>query len=423
MGISQIIEEAMQRCYEESLHDDLLNSFRIKAWDRFLEMGFYPKGANPFTKKFEKIFDKNLNLVCHTKDEKENISSYVLPECAHSYIVFINGHLEHSLSDISGFEDADLYSLNDAMDSFGIFLQGRFLQRINQEKDPFAILNTAIYSKGAFFYLPSHQKGKSPLQIIHVIDEEKAYYCPRVQIVLSEGASLDFLNTYIIKKNVQTEGFFYNYMMDLSLDRKAKVNLYNYHDNSSEGFIFESLRADLKKEATLKSVSVVCGKNVYQNYQVDLLERKSEVSLQGLSLLKGKELSKTDICIFHKAEECLSDQLFKSALKDESAYYFSGKIFVQPVAQKTLAYQFNQNLLLSENAFCQSKPNLEILADDVKASHGMTATELNQDQLFYLTSRGVTEKEAKNLLVDGFCRQIIEQCKIASLQKKIIDGL
>ena len=135
------------------------------------------------------------------------------------------------------------------MDSLGIFLQGRFLQSIDQEKDSFAILNTAIYSKGAFFYFPSFQKGNSPLQIIHIIDEPKAYYCPRLQIVLSEGASLDFFNTYIIKKNVEENGFFYNYMTDLSLETKAKGNLYTHHQNKAEGIIFESLRADLKNEA------------------------------------------------------------------------------------------------------------------------------------------------------------------------------
>ena len=423
MGISQQVEDAMQRCYEGSLHDDMLNSFRIKAWDRFLQTGFCLKNMSPFIKKFEKLFDKDLDLVTYSNEEKENISSYILPESSNSHIVFVNGHLDKSLSNISAFEDADLYSLTEAMDFFGIYLQGRFLEGIDKEKDPFAILNTAIYSKGAFFYLPAFQKSKSPLQVIHIIDKSKAYYSPRLQIVLSDGASLDFINTYIVKEKVSKEEFFYNYLMDLSLDTKSKATLYNHHQNSSEGFIFESLRADLKGEADLKSVSVIQGKNIYQNYSVDLLETKSRVSLQGLSFLKDTELCKTDICITHAAEDCFSDQLFKAALTGESRNYFSGKIFVKPVAQQTVAYQMSQNLLLSEKAFCQSKPNLEILADDVKASHGMTATELNPDQLFYLTSRGLNPGEAKNLIVEGFCKKIIDQCKVPFLKEKMLHGL
>lgn len=413
--------ENMQGCYESSLHDDLLNTFRIKAWDRFLELGLPQKKTDSFFSNIRDLYGKELSLACIKKYEKNDIKTHILPESLHSHIVFVNGHLEKELSDISAYDDADLYSLNEAMETFGIYLQGRFLKNINQEKDPFAILNTAIYSKGAFFYLSSYQKTKNPLQIIHIIEEKQAYYCPRVQLYLSDETHLDCINTYVIEN--KDTSFFYNYMMDISLGRKAKFCISTHQKNDSRGFLFEGLRAEVKKEAKLDAIIFSQGKNIRHDYQVQLLETKAEAKLSGLALLENEDFCKTNILIHHKAEECLSDQLFKSVLNGMSEYNFSGKIFVDPIAQKTLAYQLNQNLLLSDQAVCQSKPNLEILADDVKASHGMTATELKEDQLFYLASRGISKKEAKDMLIQGFCKTVIDKCPIPSLKKKMIDEL
>lgn len=420
-NIDSIFLEKLQGWYEASLHDDLLNTFRIKAWDRFLELGLPKKKSDNFFSSITDLYDKDLALAYNAEYAKEKIFPHILPECTCSHIVFINGHLNIKLSDISAYKDADLYSLNEAMETFGIYLQGRLIKNLQQEKDPFAILNTAIYSKGAFFYLSSYQKTKSPLQIIHIIDEACVYYSPRLQLYLSDETSLDCINTYVIEK--KETAFFYNYMMDVSLGRKANMTLSSHHQNHSKGFLFEGLRAEVKKEASLELVTFSQGKNIRQDYQVQLLETKAKARLNGIAYLDNSDFCKTNILIHHMAEDCLSDQLYKSVLNGKSVYHFAGKILVDAVAQQTLAYQLNQNLLLSDTALCQSKPNLEILADDVKASHGMTASELKEDQLFYLASRGISKQEVKHLLIEGFCKIVIDKCPIASLKKKMKDEL
>jgi len=206
------------------------------------------------------------------------------------------------------------------------------------------------------------------------------------------------------------------------LDQRACLDISSYHENR-EGWVFEGLRAHLKKSSKLDLLSFSSASRLRQDYQVKLLEKNAEAKLKGVSFLRGNDFCKTDIKMHHQAEGCLSDQHFKSVLKENSQFLFNGKIQVDSVAQQTEAYQLNQNLLLSDDVYCRSNPNLEILADDVKASHGMTATELDTDTLFYLTSRGLSKKMAKEMVVEGFCKEVLHKCKLDSVKEKMLKAV
>jgi Fe-S cluster assembly protein SufD len=144
------------------------------------------------------------------------------------------------------------------------------------------------------------------------------------------------------------------------------------------------------------------------DYRVAMSGENSEALLHGLLTLKDRREAHNNILIDHQAPHCRSNQLFKGVLSDVSRSSFEGKILVRQEAQKTEAFQLNNNLLLSERANADSKPNLEIFADDVKASHGATIGQLNAEHLFYLKTRGLRDIEAKKLLVNGFCREILD---------------
>lgn len=416
---SQFIE-SMQGLYECSLHDDLLNSFRIKAWDRFKEVGLPNRKSAFYHSSFSDLYQKEYVLACPSQLDKQAVASYVYPECKGSYLVFNNGHFSAELSDTSAFLGAEVYSLDQAMQTYGIYLQGRLNKRIKEEQDPFASLNTAIYSEGAFVYLPSSSNVEKPLQIIHIIDQNGVFYSPRFQLFTSEKTSLRITNTFVVN---EAKDFLYNYQMDVSLDRESNVNITSYHESEKAGSFFEGLRASLKKEAKLEYLSFSKASSLRQDLQVELLESKSSACLKGVGFLSDDKLSKTDINIHHKAEDCLSDQHFKSVLKDQSQFFFNGKIQVDQIAQQTEAYQLNQNLLLSDDAVCQSRPNLEILADDVKASHGMTASQLEEEKLFYLTSRGLSPQMAKELLIEGFCKKVIDHCLVETVKQKMLKDI
>jgi Fe-S cluster assembly protein SufD len=150
-----------------------------------------------------------------------------------------------------------------------------------------------------------------------------------------------------------------------------------------------------------------------------LLAEGGDVAIEGLSWLKGNDHSHVHVVVDHKAPHCTSNQHIKMVLSDASRSSFTGKIVVQQIAQKTVSYQLNNNLLLSDSAQACSKPGLQILADDVKASHGATFCQLDEEQLFYLRSRGLTEEAARSLLLFGFCNEIIERVSLSSLQKTL----
>ena len=142
--------------------------------------------------------------------------------------------------------------------------------------------------------------------------------------------------------------------------------------------------------------------------RIELLEENSEALLQGLWRLKEKKECHTHTLVQHLAPHTRSRQHYKGVLQEEAKSSFTGKIYVHPEAQKTEAYQLNNNLLLSPQSKAYSKPNLEIFADDVKASHGATIAQLNAEDLFYLQSRGLTKKEAQEFLIEGFCKELGE---------------
>lgn len=152
-------------------------------------------------------------------------------------------------------------------------------------------------------------------------------------------------------------------------------------------------------------------KALRQDYRVDLVGEMADAKLSGLSLLSGLKQCSTNVLISHIAPHTTSMQLFKAVLDDFSQGSFQGEIFVAKEAQKTQAYQINKNIILGKRAIANSKPNLQIFADDVKASHGATISQLDENVLFYLKSRGVSADAAKRLLLDAFCKEITDRCQ------------
>jgi Fe-S cluster assembly protein SufD len=176
----------------------------------------------------------------------------------------------------------------------------------------------------------------------------------------------------------------------------------------------------LKKESKLHSYFATFGSPGFRrDYSVALLGERSEAHLKGLTALGGKAESHIHVHMDHIAPLCQSRQFFKNVLIEKGRSSFTGKIYVRRPAQKTEAYQLNKNLLLSDLATANTKPNLEIFADDVKASHGATVAQLDEDQLFYLRTRGIPCSEAKGLLTMGFCQEILEDIPVPSLRNTL----
>ena len=303
-------------------------------------------------------------------------------------LVFIDGF----------FQDARLPAplvcspLDGAIRSYGLFLQARLAKLIKEETDPFAALNGAFQGRGAFLYIPP--KCKAALHLAQIFTGG-GMASPRLHVYLGRGSELRLTQVSEGKSG------FCNELFDFVLDEGARLSFIDH-----AGGDLQAIRAMLKKDSYLKTVSL--GQHTRVSMKVQLAEENSEAQLYGLARLYGETESHVHATVEHASPHTRSRQHFKTVLQDRSRFSFEGKIRVLPAAQKTEAYQLNNTLILSDGASANAKPNLEIFADDVKASHGATVGQLDEEQLFYFRSRGIDLAQAKELLTNGFCKEILD---------------
>ncbi len=394
------------------------NAFREKSWARLLELGLPTKSDEAFRYvPLRELYKASFGLSPFAPMEKESFADAILPECVHSYLVFVDGHFSPVLSDLSALPpQIVLLPLEEAMRSHGSFLQQHLARSLKEENDPFALLNLALHQKGVFFYLPPHLQMPCPVQVLHLFSGKQAVVsCPRLHLVLGAQSKLSCVTT---SYGQGTQLFVP--ATEITLEEGAKLEWIQAVECPADSWQLESVRASLKKNARLCARNFTFGaKAVRQSYRIVLKGEEASADLNGLWVLKGNHTAHVHAVVEHEAPSTRSMQLFKGVLSDASQSSFEGKILVRKEAQKTQAYQLNKNLILSQGAIANSKPNLEVFADDVKASHGATVSQLNPDQLFYLSTRGIDRITAQHLLVSGFCREMIEPIPYHSLFQRL----
>jgi Fe-S cluster assembly protein SufD len=398
----ELFQKSLKNLYTPK---DLLRS---RAWERFLQIGLPKKGSEAFAHvPLQDLFAMALEAKKEQELRAEEISRFIPKECKESSLVFLNGNFSPFLSSLKALPNKSvLLPLEQAKVSYYTLLQNRFERTIERESDPFALLNAALYEEGVFLYVPS--KVRLTLHCLDLIasENENSFIAPKLAIFLGAHAEMELkIETRSLTKGSSLTTSY----LDASLEEGAKLKISRRFNEEERSWRFDSLRATLKRESSLSCISS-CegGKSVRQNYSIELLGEKSEVELKGLTVIKENRKAQTDVRIEHQVPNTRSMQHFKNVLYDASRTSFSGKIVVLPEAQKTNAYQRNENLILGEHAIAYGKPNLEIFADDVKASHGATVGQLDKRQLFYLQSRGIEKEEAKEMLIAGFCRDILD---------------
>jgi Fe-S cluster assembly protein SufD len=347
---------------------------------------------------------------------KEQIAPFILPESRRSVAVFVNGHFAPELSSFEGLpKKVVAIPLQDALRSFGSFINNQVAKLLQEEVDPFAALNAAFSPRALFLYVPPNTIFEAPFQILQIIGEQAEMCCPRLELFFGALSEAHVVGTAAYL--AESSGFL-NATAHFILEEGSKISYSRLLLNApSQVWHLDATRATLKKDSTFNSYIVQQGAETYRDdYRIALVGPNAEVYLAGVGMLSKKRESHTHVFIDHQSPECRSMQLFKGVLNDSSRASFEGKIYVQRAAQKTQAFQLNNNLLLSDDARANSKPNLEIFADDVKASHGATVGQLDADQLFYLTARGLALAAAKNLLVQGFCHEVIDQIPVQSIR-------
>lgn len=358
------------------------------------------------------------NLIDATVSQ-DMVDDYAVPEADGQRVVFVNGRFSAELSDLSAIsEKVEMGSLADAElpapvnDHLGE-IAGYYAD------DYFLNLNSAGFSDGAYLVIDEETAVEGALQILYVSTESGQAFAahPRNLVVVGQGSKATLVETYV---GPHSGVYFNNVVDEISVADNATLHHSRVQRDSMRAFHMGRTAIDLKRGATYDSQTISLGArlsryDVYANGD----EEDIDCTLDGLAVLSDDQVSDTHTVMDHRKPHAGSHQLHKMILDDNSHAVFNGKIFVQQHAQIIDAYQLNRTLLLSDNAKVNTKPQLEIFADDVKCTHGATIGQLEPDQLFYLRSRGLEEGVARDLLVYAFAAEVIETIPVESLKKSL----
>lgn len=330
-------------------------------------------------------------------------------------LVFINGRFDASLSKFIS-AGLQVHPLEDAKEHADL-VKKYFGHSAGYLKDGMHALNTALMQGGAFVYIPEGTELAHPVYVYHITDtrSQNALALPRSLVFVGKNAQLHWVENFVTLGNGES---LTNQVTEAVVDTDARFYHYKIQQDGPQGSLVSSTHIRQIGKSLANSVAISLDGHIVRNNTHMVMEAEyCESHLYGLYLLQGKTHVDNHTIVDNVMPNCYSNELYKGVIGGEATGVFNGKIFVRQDAQKTNAYQSNKNILLSETASMNTKPQLEIFADDVKCSHGCTIGRLDEEGLFYLQSRGIPEKQAKSLLLRGFTSDILEKIELEAIRE------
>lgn len=356
------------------------------------------------------------------KVSKEDIKKFILDDLNQILLVFVDGFFRGDLSTLPANKKDGVFigSLRQAIIDNHIEIDklGNSFQELNEV---FVNLNTAYFRDGAFIFIPDNTKSEKfvHLMFISTSDSQAGFSNFRNLIVVGKNSSLKFIETSHLLG--QSERII-NTVTEVFCDDDSIIDSYRFHNESAELYSINYTNVVAKKSSVFNNNSLTLrSKFQRNNMSINLMDEHSEANLMGMYFLEGKDYVDNHTLVNHIAPNCRSDEIYKGIIDEKATAVFNGKIFVRPNAQKTLAYQSNKNILLSNDATIYTKPQLEIFADDVKCSHGATSGSIDENALFYLKTRGISETKATALLLNSFIADIVQKITIPELRDNIFE--
>jgi Fe-S cluster assembly protein SufD len=345
-------------------------------------------------------------------------------------IVFLNGIFHPELSIVPEIKGVTISSLRDAFSSNHALVEKHLGKLVNYSEEHFAALNTAFINDGAFIHVQKNVQVTEPIyiQYFFTASDVNAFTQTRNLMVIEDGASIQIAEDFRNASNITVQ---YNHVSEVYVGKNATVDIVKLQLEVSNAICVHTLEAQVERDgrasaATITFASPNTGTGnalIRNNATVRLIGENAHADLNGLYFGKETALIDNHILVDHVAPNCTSNQLYKGVLNDESTGVFNGKIFVKPDAQKTNAFQSSKALLLSNDASINSKPQLEIFADDVKCSHGAAIGQLDENALFYLRARGIAKEEATQILTYAFAHEVLDHVKSKPIRQFLCDKL
>jgi Fe-S cluster assembly protein SufD len=394
--------------------DNYFDSIRQKAFQAFNQKGI-PTTRHEEWKytRIGSLFNKEYGLpVKISAISKKEIDSVRLPGFKNANeLFFVNGIFSDSLSTIRSAELVVLPLEEAAKNEYRNIVSNNLGHSSNYLKDGINALNTAFLQGGIFIHVKKGCTVEHPVYIYNILNaaEGNVFSQPRSLVYIDENARVQIAETY---STIGQNESFTNQVMEIVVEKDARLEYYKIQNDAAHASQVSTTHIRQIGQSHVHTVIIsLNGSIVRNNLDIILEAEHCEAHLYGLYFASGQSHIDNHTTVDNVKPNCLSNELYKGILDDKASGVFNGKIFVQPNAQKTNAYQSNKNVLLSDSCSVNTKPQLEIFADDVKCSHGCTVGRLNEEGLFYLRSRGISEKIAKSLLVHAFAIDILEHIK------------
>lgn len=410
-----VFENEMNGESKTAVHD-----IRKKALKTFEEMGFPTKrdeewkytNLKPILKHDFRVFPKTEKAL-----EFKDVKQYFLNEVDTYKVVFINGVYSSWLSDTTHV-NYDVCTFSSAIKRFPEVLEKHF-STIAPENEAMIALNTAFAKDGAFIRIPKNQVVGKPIEMVFLSTDEgmELMIQPRNLVVAESGAQVQIIERH---QSLSTSTVFTNSVTEIYAASNARISLYKVQNDQKAACLVDNTSVSQEKDSNVNvGTFSFGGKLTRNNLNFFMNGENVESHMDGITIIEEGQLVDHHTLADHKHPHCYSRELYKGIYDDNAKGVFNGKVMVHRDAQKTNAFQQNNNILLTDKSSVETKPQLEIFADDVKCSHGCTVGQLDDDALFYLRSRGVPEKEAKAMLMYAFSNDALEHVHIPELKKKL----
>ena len=367
------------------------------------------------SRPFKPVFEPTRNGLT-----ADSLSRFPFADLAAIRLVFLNGHFSPDLSTLGAVpEGVTVVNLAAALADNVPVLEQHLGRHAQNQASPFTALNTAFFQDGACIHVLPGRVVERPIHLLYLStsNESGATAQPRTLVVAESGSEVTVIETYV---GVVNGPYFTNAVTELVLGENAVVEHVKLQAESSSAYHIATIHAQLGRNSNLVAHSIATGAKLSRNnIRTALAGEGVECVLNGLYLTRDEQLADHHMVVEHAQPHCNSHEYYNGILEGRSKGVFHGRILVRQAAQKTDAKQTNKNLLLSDEATVDTKPQLEIYADDVKCTHGATVGQLNEESIFYLRARGIGVETARRMLIHAFAGEIIERIRHMPVREEL----
>ena len=406
---------------ENTSFDNSILDIKDQAIKVFETEGFpSKKDENWKYTSLNSVTKPDYSLVSHADDaiEFKDVKQYFLNDIDTFKIVFIDGVYSSYLSETTH-DGVDVCLLSSAL------TKPKFKQVIDvyfnkiAKKESLTALNTAFAKEGAYIYVPKSRAVNKPIQIVHLSTGSEANLMlqPRNLIVAEENAEVQVIERH---QSLSSNAVFTNSVTEIYAGKHARVDYYKIQNDKENASLIDNTHIDQQESSEVSVHTFSFGGKLTRN-NLNYYQNGEHINsiLKGVTIIEDKQHVDHNTLVHHRQPNCESHQDYKGIFDDRATGVFNGKVVVDDIAQKINAYQSNNNILVSDKASINSKPQLEIFADDVRCSHGCTIGQLDEDALFYMRTRGIGKKEGRALLMYAFANNVLESVKIPQLKARI----